>query len=168
MIMAVFHYAGSWPLYSEYDFPTCSTTESDILSIQWSVEEVLCLLSALQLGKASGPGGISPHMLKIQLACSIAPFITDIFNLTGEAYVSKHDEKKLFKRSTFSLSVLASTFSYTSAKIPDGVLFRYFTAFQNDLLSHGLVVESSPTLPYGEDLQLYFWLCSTGHCRIPS
>ena len=61
------------------DFPTCSTTKSDILSIQCSVEEVVCLLSALQLGKASGPDGISPHMLK-NTASSIAPSITDLFN----------------------------------------------------------------------------------------
>ena len=60
------------------DFPPCSTMESDILSIQCSVEEVGCFLSALQLGKASGPDGISPHMLK-NTASSIAPSITDIF-----------------------------------------------------------------------------------------
>jgi len=61
-------------------FPhACNTTESDILSIQCSVEEVVYFLSALQLGKASGPDGISPHMLK-NIASSIAPSITDIFN----------------------------------------------------------------------------------------
>ena len=40
------------------DFPTYSTTESDILSIQC---DVVCLLSAIQFGKASEPDG---RMLK--------------------------------------------------------------------------------------------------------
>ena len=41
------------------DPPACSATESDVMSIKCSVEEVVCLLSALQLGKASGPDGVS-------------------------------------------------------------------------------------------------------------
>ena len=41
------------------DPPACSATESDVMFIECSVEEVVCLLSALQLGKASGPDGVS-------------------------------------------------------------------------------------------------------------
>ena len=88
-------------------------------------------------------------------------------SLTGEAYVLKHDVQTLFKRSAF-FSVLASTFSYTSAGIPDGV-YSDISLLSKMIYCHvNLVVQSSPTLPYGEDLRHYFWLCSIGHCRIPS
>ncbi len=60
--------------------PTLTTTfDSSTEFIPVSIEEVLCLLSALSIGKATGPDGISARLLK-ECANVIAPSLTELFN----------------------------------------------------------------------------------------
>ena len=51
------------------------------MDIDCTVEEVIHLLSNLQVGKASRPDGVSSHMLR-STASSIAPSITRLFNFS--------------------------------------------------------------------------------------
>ncbi len=60
--------------------PTPTTTfDSSTEFIPVSIEEVLSLLSALSIGKATGPDGISARLLK-ECADVIAPSLTELFN----------------------------------------------------------------------------------------
>ena len=70
----------SSPQLSSHNIPEVTTRDcpSELLC---KVEDVFEMLCTLDLSKASGPDGISGRMLK-NTACSIAPALTKIFNLS--------------------------------------------------------------------------------------
>ena len=68
-------------LHSPIGNRTSLGVNSDLMDIDCTVEEVIHLLSNLQVGKASGPDGVSSRMLR-STASSIAPSITRLFNFS--------------------------------------------------------------------------------------
>ena len=62
------------------DFPTLNRMANDKLrSIQCTREKVESYLRNFDVNKASGPDGISPHVVK-ECATQLAPSLTNIFN----------------------------------------------------------------------------------------